>query len=776
MADLAQSPMQPPPDGGPGPQQPDLEQPDLGQDGGQQGPDDGQPRSPWPNLPTSQEPYVLASGRRHHSMWGQPDFILQGARRYPGVAPGPWMPQLGDVNRIVWNATKYLMQNGSVPVQQMAGLMGNSRGQYGKEFMAGRKAAQALQYEQYKESRQRLIDRQTDELKKYAGIYSVYGKDPDELGQQLTELANEFNDPELVRVLNGKGVAAAEDLLNARNNVNIDMAKVAAQSDKHEESVAKTELDRAKATHEQDLSNIYKYYGFSGADDPRLKGGGVGEPETPAAPETPDGGSTPGEGATDAAGNPAPSVGIDPGDLDQPTDAAPADPEAAPPATEASPMALPPGQAQPAPAAAPGAPAGQQQAQGDFPALPGGQQPPTRGEPAPVEDQPEAPAPVATAPAPSAPPSPPAPAGSSRSFAPPPAPSAPAVPAAAPGAPQMPDKIKEMAHSVLNGLPLPPGTLPPIRNIVNGEVAELDGQLDRVLLDPNIKGPAAVRAAVAKVDPKLAYTMDRLLSGNQAPPSNWSQRGRPWQTVLSLASKADPGFNQSTYANRAKIIASFTSGIDGRNITSIGTAYEHLIQLKRELQSRPDWYKQVLGRVRGLGPMVASPEERAAIGRIANNATTASDEYERAVIGGKPGQSTLLEGRKTLDMTNTDIDTLNGNIDNKISLLRARLLEQKARYATQAGRPGDEMLKLFDRYTSQLADAPENQDDRAAPGRVRELMQPAGGAPAAPGGRTAPGAPAESHPAPAGAVEGDRYRDKLTNRVYRIQNGQAVPE
>lgn len=772
----------------PQPNSSDGQGPDLSSGPPDQGPADSgnQPPqgedTPWRSLPVNREPYIRRFGRRHHSEWGQPDYIIEGARRYPGVAPGPWMPQADEINRLIYQVGSQLMMNGSNPVAQLAGQMTNARGLYAQATLKGQKAQSDYQYEVYDQNRRILLDKQTDELKKYSGIYAVYGKDPEELRQHLVELANEFNDPELLKVLNNKGVQAAEDLLHTRDNLNKDIMASVAQADKHREAVADEELKRAKAQHEKSLGDAYKTFGYSGLDDPRLGGAGTDTSDagtsdkTQASGETPtqtaededwnkerdtprdltkmpdSGGTTDSAGAwippeaKDAAGNPAPKADLGaPSGID---------------ASGAAPMALQPGQ------------------DGEFPAV-GGQNIPTRGVATPIgESPPAAPAaPTTTAQA-----EPPPGVSASWLQSPPPPPAATNI-RALPEPPQ----ITAMARSRLNGGTMPPHLPPLMVTKVESVVADFHDKLDKILQDQSLnpvegadpKSPAEIARrkkifdAVAAVDGRMAQRMDQLLRGNEAPPSNWSQRGLPWQDILPLASKVDPTFNKSTYVNRAKIIASYTSGIDGRNVTSVGTAFQHLLDLRKAIQNRPGYLASQFGESWLYGQYAATPEEQAALGTLDNLVTTAATEYERALLGGKPGVTSINEAKATLDFRHVATPTLLANVDSKIQALQKRLGELERRYNTGVagtGQPDKGMREVFDYYANQLAPNKLNEDDKAAPGRLNQLTSygDKGGQDKPPPGATLHDAPPGAKPGPIRLKDGSRWMVTPDGKAYKL--------
>ena len=68
-------------------------------------------------------PYIPTNGLKAPSEWGKPSYILEGARRYPGIAPGPYMPQMRDVRQLNQRNAGFFIKNGSVPSSTYAGQM-----------------------------------------------------------------------------------------------------------------------------------------------------------------------------------------------------------------------------------------------------------------------------------------------------------------------------------------------------------------------------------------------------------------------------------------------------------------------------------------------------------------------------------------------------------------------------------------------------------------------------------------------------------------------------
>jgi hypothetical protein len=164
------------------------------------------------------EPYIPRSGPVDPTQWGMPDYILQGAQRYPGIAPGPYMPQKRDMRGLLSNASLYFSKNGSNPMMGLAGTMGMWNDKWAKEYVAGREAAGRIAEAETRRHQQQLADKVHTELRDYSDLHATYLNEPEVLRQKLTELAYKNDDDNLLHVLQTEGVKGAERVMSDRHN------------------------------------------------------------------------------------------------------------------------------------------------------------------------------------------------------------------------------------------------------------------------------------------------------------------------------------------------------------------------------------------------------------------------------------------------------------------------------------------------------------------------------------------------------------------------------
>lgn len=236
---LPTDPQQPPADPNPDPPLPDALEPE-----------DRPQRMP---IPGWSQPYLRTTGRKSPAEWGNPDYILQGARQYPGIAPGPWMPQTGDVRNIVRQTGMFFAQNGSIPNQLLAGQMLAFNDRWAKDVAAGMTARANLNLKEFQLRQYQLAEQNEKELRLFAETHAAYKDDPERLRQEWLNLSYQINDPVLRDVLQTQGVKRAEEVLSERHNNNLDQLKIIhqrLQNDKLQE-----ENDRANRL-ERDLSEL----------------------------------------------------------------------------------------------------------------------------------------------------------------------------------------------------------------------------------------------------------------------------------------------------------------------------------------------------------------------------------------------------------------------------------------------------------------------------------------------------------------------------------------
>lgn len=193
--------------------------------------------------PQQPQRYVASQRDRPPREWGDPDWALKGAENYPGVAPGPYMPQGADMWGLIHSISDGLGQGGSNSVANSARPMGMYAQNMSKAFVEGQLAGYKLNYARMQQSLMETAAKQGKELQEYRELFATYGPhketidgkevdspgDPDRLAQEIQNLATQYDDPKLQAALNDGGVQAAERVLATRDGHSQDANKILQQ-------------------------------------------------------------------------------------------------------------------------------------------------------------------------------------------------------------------------------------------------------------------------------------------------------------------------------------------------------------------------------------------------------------------------------------------------------------------------------------------------------------------------------------------------------------------
>jgi hypothetical protein len=647
---------------------------------------DGPPEAPpiglSPRFPLPFKPRAL---QRYFPPLPNRPWSEWGEPRQFGPEPTPW-----EVPSLLQKAAGYFGQEGPGDVQQTAGLLGASVQGHSKAYMDGQSAALKILDERMRIQANALADQHDQTQREYRDAFAGGGgdvgtwsgnpkaKDATELHDRLMEVAIKHNDQPMLRALESGDISRAENILKERDANGTSLRESVTQQKKEDD------IRRAEAPYRE-----------GGTPPPADTTGG--DESTPA--ETTPGGDAAAPKAP--ADEPAVLPGAGPGDQ------APVDPGYDVPDNDAGKQAQAQargqGSVQVAEAGASDAPQpgmerlAQQQAPQFTPA-------PSQALQDAANDKDRI---------------------TGKGFA------------AAP--------IEGLAQKLVNHTVTPtakglPGVPPQVFEYAQLRAGEIDKDLDRIQSDPKIKA-GDVLPAVRKVDPEFADALKAYVAGRAEVPKSAKYQGLI-NRVLGLGSKIDPGFNEQTFRNRARVFADFSAGTDARTLVAVATAYSHLHALRDSLDHIPSLQASALGQVRGIGKLVSTPEERAMIGKLDNEVVTGSSEYERALVGGKPTQSAREGSEKELNWRTMDPDTLKANVDDKIARLQERMQKLQQQFVGGSGAQPGAMFKLFDQFSRSGMDQPQAGDDErqlAAPGMTETLQQLQNerrSAPAAGGGGT----------------------------------------
>jgi hypothetical protein len=602
--------------------------------------------------------FVPSFADRPYHQWGDPG-------TFP-ADPQPW-----EAPGIMRGVGGSLAQTGSGFVQPIAMMLNRYAGSFLSGYAQGHDELQKQRFEQLKYFAEETKLRQEQELRDYRDLFSAFGGDPTtgtgadlnltlkgvgKLHDGLYAIASQYDDKYMLAALDSGNMTLAENILKNRDAKARDLRASITSQKKDQE--------------ERDKDAPYLAPGVK----PQSAAGPPADETAPAPEETP------------PAGEPVPET--------SPGGGAPVPPSAEPPA----PQSEPPSQAAPADG-------------GYTPSL----EPVSQAAPQPQGVQ------VAEAGMSDAPPSwagAVAPRGDRIRPAPQPAPFQPTPDTVLPnakssgGLPYNQTMAEGDAQKIVNG-DMPASARKTYSDnywtAINARANVIRGDLRRIENDPRLKGMDVIKA-IRSVDPDLAKTVKGYGDGAFTPPRGASQTKEPWRTIINLTSKYDPTFTPATFQSRAATFKDFTSGAAGKNLVSIATAYAHLKALRDDLKRQPNFWAGLFGKYRGVGPLVASDDERKAIGALENDTNTAAAEYERALTGGKPTVSGRDEQMNDLDWRWNDISVLNQNVDQKIARLKERMDKQKALFTAGTGRQPGDMLRLFDQFSKSGADRPGSDD------------------------------------------------------------------
>jgi hypothetical protein len=231
-------------------------------------------------IPDQPMPYMSSRGKKSPSEWGTPDYILTGARRYPGLAPGPWMPQLSDVRDLVKRNALFFAQNGSRPTQKIAASMFGHSDKWWSEFAKGRHAQAQESLSEYRLQQDKLVANEQHQFRLLADAFKAYEKDPAKLRNALINLTYRFDDPVLRDVIQSQGLARAEDLISARHNNNLDQLKIIHQREQN------AKLEEAKGNSDDVLESIRQLADPDARSPTTQTYLDTGQPEIGALPST----------------------------------------------------------------------------------------------------------------------------------------------------------------------------------------------------------------------------------------------------------------------------------------------------------------------------------------------------------------------------------------------------------------------------------------------------------------------------------------------------------
>lgn len=254
----------------------------------------------------------------------------------------------------------------------------------------------------------------------------------------------------------------------------------------------------------------------------------------------------------------------------------------------------------------------------------------------------------------------------------------------------------------------------------------IGSQLDGIANDEKLTGdPEAVDRAVRAINPNLANELRGYESGQHGPAA--AERNSPrWRFIEALAQRAVPGWGEDVYDARRKAILDITSGKTGAILTSVGTAFDHLLDLKDKVDKGEKPAQGTLGfsgwasqHIPGYSALTGTHATR-----FEENRDVALHEMENALSNSRTATIAAQENIKERLKTNQLDESFKEGIEEAIRLLGRRMEELHEQFRSASG--GLPMRDIERRFNEKFA-ASTDPDDRATPDRLRALSKYLGG-------------------------------------------------
>ena len=125
--------------------------------------------------PPRQEPYMRPRGPIHSGAWGRPDYALQGAARYPGMVPGPFMPQPHEWPGILNQSSQFLGNLSSGVIAPLARGMAMFSNEYWVAYRAQQTHKARMAAANFQLYAKKLAMKQAQENRDYSEAFAAYG-------------------------------------------------------------------------------------------------------------------------------------------------------------------------------------------------------------------------------------------------------------------------------------------------------------------------------------------------------------------------------------------------------------------------------------------------------------------------------------------------------------------------------------------------------------------------------------------------------------------------
>jgi hypothetical protein len=203
--------------------------------------------------------------------------------------------------------------------------------------------------------------------------------------------------------------------------------------------------------------------------------------------------------------------------------------------------------------------------------------------------------------------------------------------------------------------------------------------------------------------PNIATQVQALADGRMQFPSGFALTKPFWQKMIGLVAQYDPTFNQSDYNARAKTRAAFTSGQEGRNITSYNTAIGHLEQMDHAIDALGNtpfsWWNAPAQRI---GQLTGDMHTQAAIANFNTVKGAVTSEMVKSLRGSGGAEADIQYWMKRFDQADSPA-ALHAAVKEAASLLGSRIDALTDQYNTGMGTSNKTIPGLSPHSASALA-------------------------------------------------------------------------
>lgn len=266
------------------------------------------------------------------------------------------------------------------------------------------------------------------------------------------------------------------------------------------------------------------------------------------------------------------------------------------------------------------------------------------------------------------------------------------------------------------------------------------------------KGPVTLTGEplLSTLDPATASQVKAMAEGRMALPNGMSMRSPQAQKLLGLTAQYDPTFDVANAPARTAARKAFTSGAQGKNITSFNTALGHLGTLAQRTE---DLHNSSLPLWNGVANLAesATGDPRVTNFNVAKQAVV--DELERAFKGTGGNVHEIRQWEDTINSSRSPAQ-LRGAIGQAADLLNSRIGAIRDSYNAAMGTT-DQPLPMLNQHASDALAAFQSPDYQSK-GYQAVAAHPGNSAPP-PGDGSPPDSPPASPdgapppPAPGGA-------------------------